>query len=433
MTLRHKFILYLAAMHLLFAGAAWFFLRHNRPWLLAVEALFALSFAVGVWLLRALFAPFEMVRAGADLLRERDFTCRFLEVGHTDIDQLIRVYNRMVDHLREERQRLQEQHYFLDKVLKASPSGVVTLDFDGRIATANPSAERMLPAAGDLMGRRLSEIDSAFAAALDRLDVGASQVLPLLGRRRVKCQKSQFMDRGFPRAFVIMEELTEELRQSEKAAYEKLIRLMSHEVNNTIGAAGSLLQSCLNYRDQLRPDDRRDYESALQVVIERTAHLNTFMRGFADVVRLPAPDRRPCDVRALLEDIAVLMRPECRRRRVTWAWDIREPLGPLLLDKNQMEQVFLNVVKNAVEAIGEDGAVTIRMGRHGRQGYVAVEDTGGGLTPEVQAHLFTPFFTTKADGQGLGLTLVQEILTRHGFEFSLEGRLGEPTEFIVYF
>jgi nitrogen fixation/metabolism regulation signal transduction histidine kinase len=357
-----------------------------------------------------------------------------LEVGHPDIDQLIRVYNRMVDHLRDERVRLQEQHYFLDKVLNASPSGIVTFDYDERIALVNPSAERTLQWPGDrLKGKKLSEINTLFAEALGRLSVGESQVVPLQGRRRVKCRKSQFLDQGFPRGFIVMEELTEELRRSERAAYEKLIRLLSHEVNNTIGAIGSLLQSCLNYKGQLRSGDQKDYETALHVSISRAAHLNSFMRQFADVVRLPPPERHPCDVRALLEDIAFLMKPESQKRNIAWAWDVQGALDAVLMDKNQMEQVFMNVIKNSIEAIGENGTITIRMGQEGGRGFVIVEDTGGGLSPEVRPHLFTPFFSTKENGQGIGLTVVQEVLSQHGFEFSLEGQPGRPTQFTVHF
>src|ERR1051326_6594332 len=184
----------------------------------------------------------------------------------------------MADNLREERIKQQEQHYFLDKLLTASPSGIITLDFDEKIVMVNPSAERILQMqAAQLNGKRLAGLATPFASALSELMAGESKVVQLRGRRRVKCKKSQFLDRGFPRHFILMEELTEELRQSEKAAYEKLIRLMSHEVNNTVGASNSLLYSCLNYTNQLNEEDRQDFEAALRVAISRTHQLNEFM------------------------------------------------------------------------------------------------------------------------------------------------------------
>ena len=268
---------------------------------------------------------------------------------------------------------------------------------------------------------------------LDAIEVGTSEVLPLRGQRRVRCHKAQFLDQGFSRSFVLLEELTEELRQSEKNAYEKVIRLLSHEVNNSIGAVNSLLHSCLNYSDQLSEEDREDYENALQVAIRRTDDLNAFMKSYAEVIRLPQPQRQPVEPRELLEEIQLLLSVDSQQRNIEWVWDEEEPPGIVEMDRNQMEQVFVNILKNAIEAIGEDGRVTLRLGKRDGKGWVAVEDTGGGIPPEVKAQLFTPFFSTKENGQGIGLTMVQEILNRHGFEFSLEGESGEPTRFEILF
>ena len=434
MSLRHKFILYLLFLHLTFAIAAIFLLWENRIWLLAGEAFFALSFILALRLFRALFQPLDLVMTGVEFIKDKDFTSKFNEVGQPEMDQLIAVYNRMIDQLRDERTRVQEQHYFMEKILRVSPSGIITFDFDEKILLVNPSAALMLQVVPkDLTGKKLADLHTPIAEALHQLKIGESQVIPFQGRRRVKCQKTQYLDRGFTRHFILLEELTEELRRSEKAAYEKLIRMMSHEVNNSIGAVNSLLHSFLNYKAQLRADDRNDYETALQVAIARTEHLNAFMKSFAEVVRLPLPQRQPCDLHELLRNIALLLSAESRKRNIVWKWEIAAPPEPVLMDKNQMEQVFVNICKNALEAIGENGAITVRMGKKGGRNFVIIEDTGAGLTPEVRAHLFTPFFSTKENGQGIGLTMIQEILSHHKFEFSLDSQIGSPTQFVIYF
>ena len=434
MSLRRKFILYLILIHAVFAALAVGFLWEHRVWLLAVEAFFVFTLVCGIRLVRNLFVPLDLIRTGTELMGESDFASRFQKVGQPEMDQLVSVYNRMVDHLREERVRMQEQHYFLDKVLQESPSGIVTFDFEGQVVLANPSARRMLQyPLEDLRGKRLSEVHTPLADALSDLKEGEPKVLPFQGGRRLRCLKSHFLDRGFARSFILMEELTEELRQSERTAYGNLIRTLSHEVNTSIGAVNSLLHSCLNYKDQLRSEDRKDFETAVQVSISRTEHLNGFMKRFADVVRLPQPERRPCDIQKLLEEIAFLMGPESQKRKITWTWDISERLDPVPADKNQMEQVFVNILKNAMEAVETQGRITIRIGKTEGRGFVVVEDTGEGISPETRSRLFTPFFSTKENGQGIGLTLVQEILTRHRFEFSLEGKPGQPTRFSITF
>ncbi len=437
MSLRLKFILYLIVVHLLFAGVAVYLLLQQRIWLLGVEGVFIVSLYIGLRLIRQLFNTIELINTGAQFIQDSDFTSRFSEVGQPELDRLIVVYNHMADHLREERTRMQEQNYFLGKVLTASPSGIVTLDFDGRIAMVNPAAEQMLQTAAALIGKRLDELNSGFAAALGELRLGEAQMITLTGRRRVKCWRSQFLDRGFTRDFFVIEELTEELRQAEKTAYEKIIRMMSHEVNNSVGSANSLLHSCLHYTDQLGEEDRHDFENALQVVISRTDQLNAFMRNFANVFRLPLPNLQSCDLQRLIEDVALLFKAELEKRDIELRFDVQATLDPISLDRGQMEQVFVNVLKNAMEAVSmvgnEGGSITIRFGRqHGKQ-FVIVEDTGCGISPSVKANLFTPFFSTKGDGQGIGLTLVQEILDGHGFEFSLESRPGDPTQFTIIF
>ncbi|MFA6109104.1 MAG: ATP-binding protein [Candidatus Latescibacterota bacterium] len=434
MSLRVWWAAYLGTLHLVLAGLAGLLLW-THPWgLVVAEIGLILSALVAFRLCRRLLEPLRLAQAGASLIEEQDFSCTFLEVGQPEVDRLIRVFNRMIGQLREERLRLQEQGIFMDQILACSPSGVVTLDFDERIALANPAAARLLGRpAEELVGRRLSEIASSLATALAGLGTGQSQVVPLQGPRQVRCRRAQLVDRGFPRAFFLLEELTEELRQAEKAAYERIIRLLSHEVNNSVGAVNSLLHSCLHYQDQVRPEDRTDFGQALRVAISRAEHLSTFMKGYAQVVRLPAPRRLPVDLRSLLADTQRLLQPESERRRIGWTWEVAEPLPLVQADRDQLEQVFINVVRNALEAIGEDGRITCRLGCDQGRVWVVVEDSGPGIPAEVRSHLFTPYFSTKDRGQGLGLTLVQEVLSRHGCQYALDSQPGQPTRFTVHF
>jgi PAS domain S-box-containing protein len=420
-SLRAKIVAYLVLIHGVLAVISYFVLRENRLWLLAVEALFALSISLGFLLIRSFFVPLELIRTGAELISERDFTSQFRAVGQPEMDALIEIYNRMIGRLREERLKAQEQHYFLDRILNASPAGIVTLDFDGRVSLLNPSARELLGLADEeSLGRELAGLPGD-GATLAEVPLGESRVLTH-GRRRLKVSRAELFDRGFPRGFLILEELTEELRASEKAAYGKLIRMMSHEVNNSVGPVSSLLDSFRGYSDQLGDEDRQDFTNAVTVAITRLERLGAFVNGFAEVVRLPAPDRRPCDVRQLLDEILVLLRPELERRHIQCTWEKAEPLAPIDLDRNQFEQVLVNVLKNAMESIGETGRISLRLSWESTRPVLRIADTGPGIPEEIRSLLFTPFFSTKRDGRGLGLTLIQEILTRHGFDFGLENR-----------
>jgi len=433
LTLRNKFILYLLLLHSVFTALALGVFFFYPRWLFLLEGFFLVSLFVGIRLVNSFFGTLELIQSGAQFIEEKDFTSHFQLVGQTEMDKLISVYNKMVDNLKDERVRLQEQNFFLEKILVASPSGVLICDFDNKINATNPSAEKILrTTTKELLGKALKDLPEPFSQALSELDTYQSNIISLQGGKRVKCYRSEFMDRGFPRHFFLLEELTEELRYSEKNAYEKLIRMMSHEINNSVAATNSLLSSCLNYKNQLIEEDREDYENALNVIISRNSQLNIFMNSFAEVIRLPNPKVSLTDVKQMLESLEILMRSECQKRSIEWQWEVLETIPAVEMDKIQMEQVFVNILKNAIEAIGSNGKITIRLGKQAEKSYVAILDTGKGISPETQAKLFTPFFSTKENGQGIGLMLVQEILTKHNFEFSLESQIGQSTQFTIF-
>jgi two-component system nitrogen regulation sensor histidine kinase NtrY len=431
-SLRARFVLYLVAVHALMGLVAAFVIARDRWWLIVVEAVILVSFLGGLALVRRFLQSIEFVRESAQLLEDSDFMSRVREVSQPDLDRLIQVFNRMVDALRGERVQLQEQQHFLSLVLRESPAGIIVLDFDGRVRLANPAAERLLQVeAGRITGTSLGALDRPIAADLLSLAAGERRVLSVWGGRRVRALHGTFLDRGFRRSFYLMEELTEELRHSEKAAYEKLVRMLSHEVNNTVGASNSLLKSCLTYAGQLRADDRADYEHALGVVIARTEQLSAFMGSFAEVVRLPPPRLTPVDPAEVVDGLLGLVRADASSRRIVVRRTGPTQVGVVLLDRGQIEQALLNVIKNAMEAIGVDGTLTVRVATDRGVPVIEIEDSGPGLSDEVRAHLFTPFFSTKEHGQGIGLTMVQEILSGHGFPFALDGPPGGPTVFTV--
>ena len=412
MTLRTKIVVYFVALHIVVAAAAVIVLIERPILLFIVEALFVLSIVISVRLVRSLFVPLDLLRTGADLMGERDFTSRFTPVGQPEMDALIAVYNRMIDRLREERLAAEEQHQLLDQIVEASPSGIVICDFDGAIERVNPAARRLLR--------------EPIRAELAAMRPGDSGLFTIDGSRRLKVWRAEFRDRGFPKSFFLLEEVTEELRVSEKAAYEKLIRMMSHEVNNSVGAVRSLLESMLRYGRDVREGDREDYGNAIAVASSRMDALNRFMADLAEVVRIPPPRRTPVRVDSVVREIASLLRPELEDRRIELTLDL-DAEHVVSADRAQIEQVVLNIVRNAIEATDREGKIEITASPDA----LTIRDSGPGIAADVQGDLFTPFFSTRRDGRGLGLTIVQEILTNHGFAYALVNRPEGGAEFRI--
>lgn len=413
LSLRAKIISYFVVLHLVIAAAAFFFLLENRVVLFAVEALFIVSILISVRIVRALFVPLDLIRTGAELINERDFTSRFVEVGQPEMDALIGVYNRMIDRLREERLAAEEERQLLERIVEASPSGIVICDFEGEIERMNPAAKRL--------------VTPALFAEMRTLTAGESRLVSPGSPRRLKVWRAEFRDRGFAKTFFIIDEMTEELRQSEKTAYEKLIRMMSHEVNNSVGAVRSLLESSMRYAPQIGESDRDDYVTALTIASSRIDALNRFMMGFADVVRIPPPHRTPTRVADVIQRVATLLRPELDTRAITLTIDADDSRADV--DQQQLEQVLINIVRNAMESIDRNGSIAITL----RESRLTIADSGAGVAAEDEAELFTPFFSTKREGRGLGLTIVQEVLSNHGFTYALRNRAEGGAEFVLSF
>ena len=431
MSLGARFILYLVLVHLALAGAALGLVRIDPWWTVAAEAVLALSLIVGIRLVRQSRMTKDQGTTALALIRSGEFTTRLLSTGVPEIDTLVSAYNAISADLRAQRVRLQEQQWFLEKIVAASPSGIVTLDPDGKIAAANPAAKRWFGGAnGAPAGRRLDELPGAFGAALSGIAPGESRLVAEAGARRFRCRLSEFVDLGVTRRFLLVDELSDELHRSERAAFEKLIRVMAHEINNSVGAGNSLLDSCRAFAEELGPDSRREFESAIGLAIARGEHLNVFLNRFADVFRLPAPHLEQLDLAELLRAAARLMQagvgPE-----VTWRIEL--PPAPWLVhaDRYQLEQVVINVLKNAREAVQPAGTITVARLRQDGIDRLVIADTGPGIDPAAASQLFSPFFSTKAGGQGIGLTMAREILDAHGFRFGLDNRGGGGAQFWI--
>jgi two-component system, NtrC family, nitrogen regulation sensor histidine kinase NtrY len=416
--LKTRFILFIAIIHLIFLILCYLIFEKNKLLFIGSEAFVLISLFISIGLYRQLVEPITYIKDGINAIKDRDFNVKFLLTGKTEIDELITVYNQMMDALREERTRQEAQHFFLEKLIHTSPTGIIILDFDQQIRQINPKAEQILGSGAD-----------DFVKQLEPLKTGESKTIRIGNLNTYKVQKSNFIDRGFPRVFVMIEELTAELFEAEKNAYGKVIRMMAHEVNNTIGPVNSILNLTLDTKEFWQSDDKGSLKNALNVAVERNQNLNLFMRNFADLVKLSPVNKLRFDVVPLIRSVADFMQIRARQQGVAFEFDLPEKPFYIAADALQLEQVLINIVKNAIEAIESAGRIRIVLDPVSRK--LIISDSGNGISETLQDQLFSPFFSTKKDGQGIGLTLVREILLNHRFEFSLQTVAPGQTEFTI--
>jgi nitrogen fixation/metabolism regulation signal transduction histidine kinase len=443
MSLRHRFYAWLIAVHGLALAFIVWQLRDRPGLMLALEAGVLTSLVLGLRLVRHALAPLGYTRHFHDLLQDQHYAAR-LQGGHdAELGELVDLFNAMLKRLYQERLQIGEQQGFLDRLLEATPSAVIVFDFDGKISLLNASALALV-AVADPRGHTLRALagddghnggNLGLLAQLDALPPGDSRLLTAASGRRYRGQRGQFHDRGFARHFLLVEELTEELESSEKSTYDKLIRVLAHEVNNTVAATGSVLDSLLTYRDQLRAPDGDDFATAIIAVRQRNLRLGEFIERFTQVVKMPAPELRPCAPQDILDDILYLYREPCRSRGIRLGWARCDAVPPLLLDRQLMEHALLNVVKNAMEAVEQAGGAApsiefmLALATDGVR--LAVIDSGNLLGAVPAEQLFTPFFTTKKGGQGIGLLFVREVMKLHGFPYRLTATSEGRTQFEV--
>lgn len=390
-----------------------------------------IAFLLVFWLIfnRKIVKPLELIGNGMDLLREQDFSSRLTLVGQFEADRVVNIFNRMMDQLKNERLRLREQNHFLDLLIQASPMGVVIVDFDGRITQVNPMAVKMfgLPAE-QLHGCKLAEVQAALAKELARMKRDETAVVRLNDSNIYKCTCTTFTDSGFPHPFYLMERMTDELMRAEKKAYEKVIRMIAHEVNNTTAGITSALDSAWQVLSEEQGMD--DLCGMMRVCMERCYSMSRFITRFADVVKIPEPVLAPVDLNVLATSCARFMESVCKERNIGLRLECDPEAGLVKADVSLMEQVLVNILKNAVESIGNDGEIIVRTAA---KAFIEIVDNGPGISKEVESKLFSPFFSTKPNGQGIGLVFIREVLSRHRCSFSLSTYEDGLTRFRIRF
>ncbi len=398
---------------------------------IALEVLVLLTAIYLIIFYRSIIKPLQIIGDGMELLKEQDFSSRLRKVGQPEADRIVDVFNKMMEQLKNERLYLREQNYFQDLLINASPMGVIILDLDQQIRSINPAGYKMLNlgSSDDLIGKHLIELDSPLAVELLLINDYESKTIRLSDANIYKCTHSSFIDRGFHHSFYLVESLTEEVFKAEKKAYEKVIRMIAHEVNNTTAGITSTLDTLrVTFQDIKLTGD---ISEVLQVAIERCYSMSRFITNFADVVRIPDPDLHQHDLNSLVVSSQRFMENVCRDRNIKINLDLTKASPVVSIDSILFEQVLVNIIKNSAESIGQDGDIYILTTNEPVS--LEITDTGKGIDKETESKLFTPFFSTKPMGQGIGLIFIREVLQKHGYTFSLRTHPDGLTRFKIMF
>ena len=405
--------------------------RENGWKFYLVEGIVTFSLFYLIYFYRKVVKPLNSIAGGMDLLQAQDFSSRLAPVGQREADRIVSIFNRMMNQLKEERLHLREQNHFLDLLIRTSPMGVIILTLDERISMVNKAALAFLneKTEEDLLDKTMDMLNGSLAEELTRLPKDTTTTIRLSDSHIYRCSHLSFIDRGFAHPFYLIESLTSEVMKAEKKAYEKVIRMIAHEVNNSVAGITSTLDTIDDALQTM--DDTEDIREVMRVCVERSYSMSRFITNFADVVKIPEPQLEEVHLNDRVVACKIFMENLCQHRDIDLQLDLCEENPLVSMDTSLFEQVIINIIKNATESIDTHGKVIIRTSSVPLM--LEIGDTGRGISKEVESKLFSPFFSTKPNGQGIGLIFIREVLMKHGCTFSLRTYPDGITRFKIFF
>jgi nitrogen fixation/metabolism regulation signal transduction histidine kinase len=362
--------------------------------------------------------PLQTVSNLLAAMREEDFSIRARGARPDDpLGEVLLEVNALAETLREQRLGALEATALLSKVMAEIAVAVFAFDDAGELQLVNRFGERLLGQPEPrLRGRSAEELGlSAF------LEVQTAQILDASfpgGSGRWEVRRSAFRQGGAPHQLLVLADVSRPLREEERQAWQRLIRVLGHELNNSLAPIQSIAGSLQRLAGEAEPaaDWREDLRVGLAVIASRAEALSRFTTAYAKLARLPPPHPSSVEVDALMRRVTSL------ETRLSVGL-IPGPAATLSADADQLEQLLINLVRNATDAALEtQGGVAVGWKRSGGQLEIWVADDGPGLPNTT--NLFVPFFTTKPGGSGIGLVLSRQIAEAHGGSLALDNRRG---------
>ena len=393
--------------------------RWLQPWAAALVAATAVGALVAAIIWRALVPMRALFRALAGTVasyRDGDFSFGITWDKASDLIELVDAHNALGTTLREQRLALVQRELLLDTMVQNTPVAMVLVDPSRRVVLGNLAARRMLGDGKRLEGRAFDDVvgdaDPAVREAFARGGDGMFTVGSDDDEDIYHLSRRNFRLNGRIHELVLLRQLTAELRRQEVQTWKKVIRVISHELNNSLAPIASLAHSGT---ELLRRGQYERLPSALATIEERARHLEGFIRDYARFAKLPAPRLEPVEWQRFVAQL---------RTQVEFVTELHPADGIARVDAAQLEQALINLLKNAHESGTQASEVRLSVRRIADGWRIEVLDRGSGMNEAVLANALLPFYSTKRHGTGLGLALAREIAEAHGGRIALLNRDG---------
>jgi nitrogen fixation/metabolism regulation signal transduction histidine kinase len=364
-----------------------------------------------------------------------------------DVQQFHRELNEIMSRLRSSRQERDSEFLFFRNIVMHVGIGLIVFKEDGAIEIFNGAARRLLKTSKISTIEDLKEVSEALVTVIRRLKTGGRELLRLKIRDdivQLSVYAIELTLKGENVKLVSIQNIQSELEEKEMEAWQNLVRVLTHEIMNSVtpisSLAGTIESELKHHFDEktpvLSPEELKDIHLSLQTISKRSEGLIRFVKEFRSLTNIPKPKPTVIMTRALLEEIWMLHKMELTEKGIQLAIDVYPEDLTILADKGMIEQVLINLVKNAIQSFDEqtDRKITLRafVSEKSRP-VILVKDNGTGIDPDAIDKIFIPFFTTKKSGSGIGLSLSRQIMRQHQGTLNVKSEAGKGTEFFLRF
>ena len=346
--------------------------------------------------------------------RDSEFSISIKAPEHTDLAQLTEELNLVGELLRQERQGLVQRELLLQTVIQNSPMAVVLYDASQHIILANLAARNFCADGKQLNGQAveifLGKLPAPLQEAVAKPGENICTFGPENNQESYHISRSDISLNGQTHTLLLIRTMTRELNRQEVAVWKKIIRVMSHEINNSLAPIVSLSNNGLNIS---KSGDQTKLEQVFNIIAERAQHLNQFISGYAGFAKLPKPNIQSVPLKAFLTNICTAL--NCR-------FHLEQPEMSAEFDPIQVEQILINLVRNALEAGSSQEDIELDCTQTDKEICIEVRDQGQGMEEDVLSQALLPFYSTKRNGSGLGLALAREIMEAHQGRINISPR-----------
>jgi two-component system, NtrC family, nitrogen regulation sensor histidine kinase NtrY len=398
-----------------------------------------------IWLINFLNRTNRQIAFFFEAVKNEDSTLRFpVHTGNKAVNDLNSSLNRINELIKTIRFELQEQEQYFKAILEHVSAGIIVYNKTGNIILSNDAARTLLAYESLTHINQLMRIDKNLFAAVKELQPGNQKLVSFTGNsqlRQLSVKSTQFKTARENLSLVAFHDVKNEMEVKELESWIKLIRVLTHEIMNSVAPITSLSETILHYYTDLNgnvPSEKviNNTIKGLEVINERGAGLISFVESYRKLTRIPPPEKKPVSLELLLDNTLTLINTLPPGHNIPITREVIPPDLQVLADKKQISQVLINLVKNSVEALKEmpEGNIKIKaeLSNTGRV-QIMVADNGPGIPEDLMDKIFIPFFTGKESGTGIGLSLSRQIMLMHGGTLKMESIPGKQTVAILEF